>query len=100
MMLNHGEVCLKMIRQGVMTQRYPKKESIPSNLRGADFSHLEHVHVTSLLSLGIFSKKPLTLPNCVESSDSIKSANSFLVESFALNISSPSQIYSMELQIN
>ena len=55
-----------------MTQRYPKKESIPSNLRGADFSHLEHVHVTSLLSLGIFSKKPLTLPNCVESSDSIK----------------------------
>ncbi|SVB16967.1 uncharacterized protein METZ01_LOCUS169821, partial [marine metagenome] len=58
MMLNHGEVCLKMIRQGVMTQRYPKKASIPCSIKGAVFSHLGHVHVTSFFSLGISSKKP------------------------------------------
>ena len=96
MVLNHSEVCLIMVRQGIVTQRYPKKESIPSIIMGVDFLHFPHSQSIVWLSLGIDSKNSLTLTNCEELRDSIKSFSSFLVESFALYISSPSQMYSIQ----
>ena len=84
MVLNHGEVCLEMVRQGIVTQRYPKKESTPASTKGFNFLHFGHIQFTSCCNLGIDSKKSLTLPNCPELRDSIKSSNSFLVDSYAL----------------
>ena len=83
-MLNHSEICLKMVRQGIVTQPYPKKESTPDNTKGFNFLHLGHIQFISCSNLGIVSKNSLILLNCPELRDSTKSSNYLLVESFPL----------------
>ena len=96
MVLNHGEISLIMIRQGIVTQPYSKKASIPSSTIGIDLLHFEHSHLTVCLTVGIPSKNSLIFVNCDELKDSINSINSALVESLALYISSSYQIYSIQ----
>ena len=100
MMLNQSEICMIMIRQRVMTQPYSKKASIPSSTIGASLSHFGHFHVISCFNLGIPSKNSLIFWNCPVLRDSTNSFISFLVESLALYISSPSQIYSIHSLIS